>query len=57
MKFKIKEEYKFLSEIGNSFINNNINDKINRFISTCKKIYLLSKIIKINNIINGKKFN
>lgn len=76
MKSKKKEEYKFLSELGNSFINNNINDKsqikkfiknnkeiiysydtkdkINRFISTCKRIYLLSKIIEINNIINGK---
>lgn len=70
------QEYEMLSEFGNSFITNNINDKsqiknfiknnkyiiysydskdkINRFISTCKRIYRLSQIIEINNIAKSK---
>lgn len=70
------QEYEMLTEFGNSFINNNINDKsqiknfiknnkhiiysydskdkINRFISTCKRLYKLSQIIEINNIIKSK---
>lgn len=76
MKSKKIEEYEFLSELGNSFINNNITDKsqiknfiknnkeiiysydtkdkINRFISTCKRIYLISQYLPIDNIVNSK---
>lgn len=76
MKSKKIEEYKFLSELGNSFIDNNINDKsqiknfiknnkeiiysydtkdkINRFISTCKRVHILSHIIPIDNIVKNK---
>lgn len=76
MKTKKIEEYKFLVELGNSFINNNINDKsqiknfiknnkeiiysydskdkINRFISTCKRLYYLNQKIEIYNIVKSK---
>lgn len=76
MKTKKIEEYKFLVELGNSFINNNINDKsqiknfiknnkeiiysydskdkINRFISTCKRLYCLNQKIDICNIVKSK---
>lgn len=30
------------------------DNKVNRFISTCKRLYLLSEIININNIIKSK---
>lgn len=76
MKTKKIEEYKFLVELGNSFINNNINDKsqiknfiknnkeiiysydskdkINRFISTCKRLYYLNQKVDVYNIVKSK---